>query len=116
MGPHTKYLKFYLGCQTNKGQLTGITGDSLFIKVANSSTENYKLDSVGVDIFLYLRRLGSLSDQERSELITKGFNIGRPSGYSFSLNAFLFLVDLNVDLFGLIETGLAKDVHTVYPE
>ena len=113
MSSLNKYLKFYLGCQTNKGQLIGISSESLFIKPANLTAENYKLDSVGIDIFLYLRRFGSLSDQERSELIEKGFNIGRPSGYSFSPKAFLLLIDWNVDVFGLIETGLAKDVLTI---
>jgi hypothetical protein len=106
----TKFLQLYIGCQTNKGRLIGIKNNSLFIESpAEKIIENYEIQTVGDCLFLYLRQLSDLTGEESVELINKGMNIGRPKGYSFSPEAFLFLLNLNVDLFGLINSGYAKD-------
>ncbi|MDP9229669.1 MAG: hypothetical protein M3O67_03230 [Bacteroidota bacterium] len=108
-----KYLQLYIGCQTNKGQLIGIKNNLLFIESTNGEIiENYEIQTVGISLFLYLRQLSDLTDEESNELIKKGFNIGRPKGYSFSTEAFLFLLTLNVDLFGLIKSGYAKELKS----
>jgi hypothetical protein len=57
--------------------------------------------------------LSDLTHDESVELINKGFNIGRPKGYSFSSEAFMFLLTLNVDLFGLIQHGIATDLKLI---
>jgi hypothetical protein len=64
-------------------------------------------------VVLYLRKLSDLTHEESVELINKGFNIGRPKGYSFSPDAFLFLITLHVDLFGLIQHGIATDLKLI---
>jgi len=74
---------------------------------------NYKFQDVGTEVVLHLRKLSHLTDEESVDLIKKGFNIGRPKGYSFSPEAFLFLLTLHVDLFGLIQHGFAKDLKSV---
>lgn len=103
-----KYLKLYIGCKTNKGELTGICKNLLFIKFENENVETFTIEDVGKNIFLYLRSMNQLTSEEVKSLIEKGINIGRPRGYSFSSGAFLFLLDLHIDIFGLIEAGYAK--------
>ena len=113
MYPLNKYLQFYIGCQTNKGRLIGIKNNSLFIESTNgASIEIFEIQTVGVSLFLWLRSLSNLTDEESKELINKGFNIGRPKGYSFSTEAFLFLLTLYVDLFGLINSGYAEELKS----
>ena len=107
----TNCLPFYIGCETNKGQLVGIKNNSLFIRPSEEDiVEDYDMESVGVSLFLCLRKLSALTPEQSTELINKGFNIGRPKGYSFSPEAFLFLIALHVDLFGLIQSGLAEEI------
>jgi hypothetical protein len=109
----SKYLQLYIGCQTSKGQLIGIRNNLLFIGSENGEIiENFEMQTVGVSLFLYLRKLSDLTNEESNELIKKGFNIGRPKGYSFSTEAFLFLLNSNVDLFGLIGVGYAKELKS----
>ncbi|HEV8506525.1 MAG TPA: hypothetical protein VGQ53_14030 [Chitinophagaceae bacterium] len=107
-----KCLPLYIGCETNKGKLVGIVKDSLFIQNGEQSVTEYNKHALGQTLFLYLKKLGDITDEQSQELNKKGFNIGRPSGYTFSNEAFLFLLSLHVDLFGLINSGLAKDHET----
>ena len=103
-------LPLYIGCETNKGQLIGIIGDRLFIKEpGKESIVEYHKQVLGKSLFLYLQKIGDIADHQSKELIEKGFSIGRPSGYSFSNEAFLYLLSLQVDLFGMIKSGMAKD-------
>jgi hypothetical protein len=104
-------LPLYIGCETSDGQLIGVKDHSLFIQSKEqNSSKVYANKVVGVSLFLYLRKLSALTPAESVELNAKGFNIGRPKGYSFSPGAFLYLLSLHVDLFGLIEFGLAKEI------
>jgi hypothetical protein len=113
MNQQAKILPLYLGCQTNKGELIGISNGSLYIQSTDKNVAKYPIAEVGISLFLHLRKLSDLSPPESTKLIEKGLNTGRPQGYSFSPGAFIFLLSLNVDLFALIEGGLAKDITTV---
>jgi len=112
---HLRCIAFYIGCETNKGRLIGISNESLLIqsKDDKDTIENYEMQDLGTEVVLYLRQLNHLSHEQSVELIKNGFNIGRPKGYSFSPEAFLFLVKLHVDLFGLIKHGFAKDLTSI---
>ena len=81
-----------------------------------SNSVNYPIQAVGKSVFLYIRRLSDLTLEESNILIEKGMNIGRPQGYSYSPDAFIFLLGLHVDLFALIESGLAKDILSTSPD
>ena len=108
-----KYLHLYIGCQTNKGRLIGIKNNLLFIESTNGKIiENFDIQTVGSDLFLFLKQLSDLTNEESNILIEEGFNIGRPKGYSFSPEAFLFLLASHVDLFGLIRSGYAKELKS----
>ena len=107
-----KYIHLYVGCETNKGKFTGVINNSLFIQ-HNGEMVEYDKGVLGKSLFLHLQKLSDITDEQSKELNRRGFNIGRPSGYTFSNDAFLFLLDLHVDLFGLIKAGLAKDVNAV---
>jgi hypothetical protein len=109
-----KWIHLYIGCETNRGQLVGIVSDLLFIREPGKQTiAEYRKQVLGKSLFLYLRRIGDISEQQSIELIEKGFSIGRPRGYSFSNDAFLYLLGLYVDLFGMINSGMAKDINKV---
>jgi len=103
------YLPLYLGCRTNKGKLIGINKQIVFTQSENGNIVEHDTTQT-VFIKPFLKRLNNLSIEQSAELIRMGFSIGRPFGYSFSPNAFLFLLSLHVDLFGLIESGLAVDM------
>ena len=105
-------LHLYVGCETNKGKLIGTRNDILIIESA-SKTEEYNINTVGNIIFLYLKQLSDLSDGQSKQLIDEGISIGRPTGYTFSNYAFLYLLSLRVDLFGLINAGFALDIKTI---
>jgi len=106
-------LPLYIGCETNKGKLIGVVKNSLLIQNGQQSVTEYDKEVLGQTLFLHLQRLSDITDEQSSELNKRGFNIGRPSGYTFSNDAFLFLLSLHVDLFGLINAGFAKDVKTI---
>jgi len=106
-----KCLPLYIGCETNKGKFVGIVKNSLFIQNGEQAVNEYNKQSLGQTIFLYLKKLSDITDEQSQDLNKKGFNIGRPSGYTFSNEAFLYLLSLHVDLFGLIGSGLAKDIR-----
>ena len=108
-----KCLPLYIGCETSKGKLVGMVKDSLFIQNGQHSVTEYSKQSLGQTLFLHLQKLGDITDEQSKELNNKGFNIGRPSGYTFSNDAFLYLLSLHVDLFGLINAGMARDLKKV---
>jgi hypothetical protein len=109
-----KCIQLYIGCETNKGQLVGIKKDRLLIQSnEEQSITEYHTQLLGKSLFLYLRKLSDLTDEQSIDLIEKGFSIGRPSGYSFSNEAFLHLLSLYVELFGLINSGIEKDISTL---
>jgi len=101
-------IPLYVGCETNKGKFVGIVKNSLFIQNGEHSITEYNKQSLGQTVFLHLKRLSDITDEQSQQLNKKGFNIGRPSGYTFSNDAFLYLLSLHVDLFGLINAGMAK--------
>jgi hypothetical protein len=105
-------LHLYVGCETNKGKFIGTRNDILIIQ-SGSTTEEYPINTVGKIIFLYLKQLSDLSDAQSKHLIEEGISIGRPTGYTFSNYAFLYLLSLQVDLFGLINAGFAMDIKTI---
>jgi hypothetical protein len=105
------WIQLYIGCETNKGVLVGVLKNSLFIHDERQVIVEYSKEDLGTTVFLYLRKISDLTEQQSDELISKGFVIGRPSGYSFSNEAFLYLLGLSVDLFGIINSGLAKDIN-----
>jgi hypothetical protein len=112
---HLRCIAFYIGCETNKGRLIGVSNASLLIQSKNDkgAIEHYEMQDVGTGVVLHLRKLSDLTGEESVQLINEGFNIGRPKGYSFSPGAFLYLVKLHVDLFGLIQHGFAKDLKSI---
>ena len=105
-------LHLYIGCETNKGKFIGARNEILFIQ-SPTAMEEYHINQVGKILFLYLRKLSDLSDAQSKQLINEGISIGRPTGYTFSNYAFLYLLSLQVDLFGLINAGLAKDIKNI---
>ncbi len=109
-----KCLHLYIGCQTNIGQLVGVKKDCLFIQANDTQViSEYQTQLLGNNIFLYLQHLDNLTEEESKELIKKGIAIGRPNGYTFSNEGFLYLLSLNVDLFGIIISGYAKNINDV---
>ena len=108
-------VRFYSGCETNKGIFVGFDSENVFVRDAASdrAPAAYPLAAWGKELFLLLRPMSSMTDEERQELISKGCNIGRPKGYSFSVDAFLYLLDLRMDLFGLIRAGYARPVEDI---
>lgn len=111
MNQLSKCLKLYIGCNTNKGKFIGLREDTLLIQNKEKQTEEYKIQNVGSDLFLYLLQLTDLTEEQSKQLIEEGFSIGRPHGYTFSANGFLYLLSLHVDLFGLIKYGFARDIN-----
>jgi hypothetical protein len=104
-----KYIHFYIGCNTNKGKLVGVRLDYLLIQVEGEQhITEYDTQLLGNNVFLYLQRLSDLNEEQSKELIKRGIAIGRPNGYTFSNEGFFYLISLNVDLFGLINSGYAK--------
>ena len=107
------YLRFYIGCNTSQGILLGIRKDILFIQSEQASFQEYSINDVGNTLFLYLRELRDLTPEQRKQLIEEGIVIGRPYGYTFTSQAFLYLCSLSIDLFGLINAGYAKDLQQI---
>jgi hypothetical protein len=110
-----QYLPFYLGCNSNKGKITGINQNCISVQSAENNIIEYDIDNADFIIKPYLRNLHSLTKDESTQLINKGMNIGRPKGYSFHPDAFLYLLTMRIDIFGLIESGLAVDVDDKAP-
>jgi hypothetical protein len=103
------YLHLYIGCNTTKGKLVGIKQNICFIEVESGEIIQFDLQNDNEIIKPILRRLRDMSAEESSVLVEKGFSIGRPNGYSFSSNAILYLLSKQIDLFSLLENGLAID-------
>jgi hypothetical protein len=112
-----KCLHLYIGCETNRGQLVGIKKEYLLIQGnERQGIVEYDARLLGESIFLYLQQLNDLTEEQSRELIKHGLAIGRPNGYTFSNEAFLYLLSLHVDLFGLIPGGYAKNSRTISQE
>ena len=111
MNQLVKYLHLYIGCNTNKGIFIGIREETLFVKPEEKLTEEYDIRDVGNTLFLYLIKLSDITEEQSKQLIKEGLSIGRPHGYTFSNYSFLYLLSLRVDLFGLINAGIAKDMN-----
>ncbi len=106
-----KCIHFYIGCDTNKGKLVGIKQECLLVQAEyEGSITEYSTQILGSSLFLYLQHLNDLTEEQSKELIKRGIAIGRPNGYTFSNEGFLYLISLNVDLFGLIKSGYAKPI------
>ena len=103
------YLRFYLGCQTDKGRLIGLDSNMAYTASGDGTIYGHDIHASDFSIKPYLKRLSKLTESQSLELINQGFSIGRPKGYSFSPGAFLYLLSLNVDLFGLIDVGWAEE-------
>ena len=101
-----KAVPFYLGCNTSKGWFIGFYNEIIVVE-DNELKKYYSLTNLGKEIFLYLRELKDLKDEESKILIDKGLAIGRPYGYTFTNFAFLYLIELHVDIFGFIKEGFA---------
>lgn len=110
-----KCIHFYIGCDTNKGKLVGVKQAHLLVQAEGSIME-YGVQVLGISLFLYLQHLNDLSEAESKELIHRGIAIGRPNGYTFSNEGFFYLISLHVDLFGLIKSGYAKNIHDELPQ
>lgn len=104
-----KCIHFYVGCNTNKGKLVGVRRDCLLVQPeGESGITEYESWLPGDSVFLYLQQLKDLSEEQSKELVKRGIAIGRPNGYTFSNEGFFYLISLNVDLFGLINSGYAR--------
>jgi hypothetical protein len=116
MTSYYQCLSLYVGCDTNKGKFIGIINNNLLINTKATQFEEFDVQLLGHTLFLYLRYLADLTEEQSKELIKKGFSIGRPNGYAFSNYGFLYLINLSVDLFGLINSGIAKDIKMLTKE
>ena len=105
-----EYLHLYLGCDTDIGKLTGVHEDSYLIRSPSGEMIELNFEDQP-SVKLLLRKISDLNIHESAELNRKGLSIGRPRGYSFSPEAILFLLSLRVDLFNLINEGLAIDIN-----
>ena len=109
-----KYIHFYIGCSTNRGKLIGVKPDCLLVRAeGEDDITEYHTQLLGNSVFLYLQQLNDLSELQSKELIKRGIAIGRPNGYTFSNEGFMYLICLHVDLFGLIRSGYAKNFNGV---
>lgn len=90
----------------------GIKHEYLLVQAeGEKEIAEYDTELLGNSIFLFLQRLTDLSEEQSKELIKRGIVIGRPNGYTFSNESFYYLITLNVDLFGLIDSGYAKPIN-----
>ena len=98
------YIHLYLGCNTNEGKLVGIFQKTWLIQKPNNEVAEI---SKSESIKPILRKLKDLSSKESEELNRRGISIGQRKGYSFTAEAIYYLLSIKVDLFNLIEHGLA---------
>ena len=105
------YLHLYLGCDTNHGKLVGINGSTCFILSQNGEINQQDLNNQHQPIKPILRKFSDISINESTELNKKGISIGQRKGFSFTPDALLYLLTLRIDLFNLIEEGLAIDLN-----
>jgi len=108
--PTIQKLGLYIGCQTSEGKLIGINQDTVYTESHEGLVKEHEISKLGLSFKLLLKKINTLSAEESTLLIKKGFSIGRPNGYSFSPEAVLYLSSLGVDLFGLIESGYAEEI------
>ncbi|HUR10159.1 MAG TPA: hypothetical protein VM012_02250 [Flavitalea sp.] len=107
------YFHLYIGCNTTFGKLVGVNSNSCFTETTSGQIVETSFREKPFPVKLISRRLRELSDEESKILIAKGISIGRPKGYSFSPEAFLFLLSCSVDLFGLLDKGLAVSPNSI---
>ncbi len=98
------YIHLYLGCNTNEGKLVGINQTSYLIQKENGEIISINKSQLIKPI---LRKLSNMSSNESEELNKKGVSIGQRKGYSFTPEAVYYLLSLKIDIFYLIEEGLA---------
>ena len=104
-----EYLHLYLGCNTNFGKLIGINETSCVFLGNNGETiERTFFEEPPVK--LLLRKISNLDVDESSKLNNLGLSIGRPRGYSFSPEAILYLLSIQIDLFNLIANDMAIEI------
>ena len=105
-----EYLHLYLGCDTDIGKLSGVHDQSYLIRLPGGEMIERNFEDQP-SVKLLLRKISDLNINESAELNQKGLSIGRPRGYSFSPDAILFLLSLRIDLFNLINEGLAIEFN-----
>lgn len=66
-----KCLHLYIGCNTNKGIFIGIRKDILLIQTEKKLIEEYDSQNVGNTLFLYLKQLNDLTDEQSKQLIKR---------------------------------------------
>ena len=103
------YLHLYLGCDTNNGKIIGINGSTCFILLQNGEISPVELNDKNQSIKPILRKFSDLNVNESTELNKRGISIGQRKGYTFTPDAFVYLLNLRIDLFNLIAEGLAID-------
>src|SRR5437868_6087119 len=103
-----EYLHLYIGVNTNYGILTGVKESSCLITSKNGEITERQIPDDSIKPIL--RKINSLTSEQSAELNKKGFSIGRPFGYTFTPEAILYLLRMHVDLFNLIERGLATEI------
>jgi hypothetical protein len=105
------YLPFYLGCQfvmkiKDTEQLTGkmyFGKDALYAALT-------KDESVNIKPILLLRKLDSITDDEKKEIFPDAHIQYDPDlSDEFTPDEFVSLLSKHFDLFGLIESGIAID-------
>ncbi len=101
------YLHLYLGCNTTMGKLVGVKQNSCFTQLLTGEIIETGFTDKVFPVKPILRRMREMTEEESIELIKRGLSIGRPKGYSFSPDALSFLLSNQIDLFGLIDKGLA---------
>lgn len=94
----------------------GIRKDILLIEMEENRFEEFEIRDVGTSLFFYLRALADLTEEQSKQLIQEGLSIGRPYGYTFTGFGFVYLLSLRVDLFGLINSGFAKNIKHLMKE
>lgn len=109
--PTIQQLGLYIGCQTSEGKLIGINQNTVYTESPEGLVKEHEISKLGLTFKLLLKKLNTLSHAESNSLITKGFSIGRPNGYSFSPESILYLASIGVDLFGFIESGYADEIE-----
>ena len=97
-------MHLYLGCNTNEGKLVGIHQTSYLIQKENGEIIPINKSETIKPI---LRKLSDMNSNESEELNKKGVSIGQRKGYSFTPEAIYYLLSLKIDIFNLIEEGLA---------
>jgi hypothetical protein len=130
-----QYLHLYIGCEVLayceqqaekcKGYLTGIHGEygpEVQFIIGNHAEEEPEYPGAE-NTKLVLRRLSSMTEEEKIKLYGMGFThnsrglqIEHPKKWpTFKPVQFQYLLSIGIDLFGLIDSGLAIDAAHFKP-